>query len=193
MSILPACFSVTFSSLLSSITLRLLLMGMWASEVARLINNLPAMWETWVQSLGWDDPLEKEMATHSSILAWRIPWTVQFMGSQRVRYDYLKLMADIWSFLRSVVPISDSSYDTICHFQVGVAQRGYKLWNYSFPAGFRKIRCLTNPFSLLLMICACTLSMCFYLIHVLLSQAQILLWKQTWYSQVIRRYLRPHK
>ena len=76
MSILPACFSVTFSSLLSSITLRLLLMGMWASEVARLINNPPAMWETWVQSLGWDDPLEKEMATHSSILAWRIPWTV---------------------------------------------------------------------------------------------------------------------
>ena len=47
-----------------------------ASLVAQLIKNLPAMWETWVQSLGWEDPLEKEKATHSSILAWRIPWTV---------------------------------------------------------------------------------------------------------------------
>ena len=56
----------------------------WASPVAHLVNNLPAMWETCVRSLGWEDPLEKEKATHSSILAWRIPWTVQSMGSQRV-------------------------------------------------------------------------------------------------------------
>ena len=49
---------------------------MYASLVAQLVNNLPAMWETWVQSLGWEDPLEEGMATHSSILAWRIPWTV---------------------------------------------------------------------------------------------------------------------
>ena len=48
----------------------------WASLVAQTLKNLPAMWETWVQSLGWEDPLEKEMAAHSSILAWRIPWTV---------------------------------------------------------------------------------------------------------------------
>ena len=48
----------------------------WASLVAQLIKNLPAMQETWVPSLGWEDPLEKGMATHSSILAWRIPWTV---------------------------------------------------------------------------------------------------------------------
>ena len=47
-----------------------------ASLVAQMVKNLPAMWETWVQSLGWEDPLEKEMATHSSILAERIPWTV---------------------------------------------------------------------------------------------------------------------
>ena len=47
-----------------------------ASLVAQLVKNLPAMWETWVQSLGWEDPLEKGMATHSSIQAWRIPWTV---------------------------------------------------------------------------------------------------------------------
>ena len=48
----------------------------WASLVAQLVKNLPATWETWAQSLGWEDPLEKGKATHSSILAWRIPWTV---------------------------------------------------------------------------------------------------------------------
>ena len=48
----------------------------WASLVAQLVRNPPAMRETWVQSLGCEDPLEKEKATHSSILAWRIPWTV---------------------------------------------------------------------------------------------------------------------
>ena len=52
----------------------------WASLVTQLVKNLPAMWETWVRSLGWEDPLEKGKATHSSILAWRIPWTVQSMG-----------------------------------------------------------------------------------------------------------------
>ena len=48
----------------------------WASLVAHLVENLPAVRETWVQSLGWEDPLEKGKATHSSILAWRISWTV---------------------------------------------------------------------------------------------------------------------
>ena len=48
----------------------------WAPLVAQLVKNPPAMRETWVQSLGWEDPLEKGKATHSSILAWRIPWTV---------------------------------------------------------------------------------------------------------------------
>ena len=48
----------------------------WASLVAQLVMNLPAMWETWVRSLVWEDPLEKGKATHSSILAWRIPWSV---------------------------------------------------------------------------------------------------------------------
>ena len=48
----------------------------WASLVAQLVMNLPEMQETWVQSLGWEDPLEKGTATHSNVLAWRIPWTV---------------------------------------------------------------------------------------------------------------------
>ena len=47
-----------------------------ASLVAQLVKNLPAMWETWVPTLGWEDPLEKGKATHSSTLAWRIPWAV---------------------------------------------------------------------------------------------------------------------
>ena len=57
-----------------------------------MVKLLPTVWETWVRSLGQEDPLEKEMATHSSILAWKIPWTeersmLQSMGSQRVRHD----------------------------------------------------------------------------------------------------------
>ena len=54
----------------------------WASFVAQLVKNPPAMWETWVQSLDWENPLEKGKATHSSILTRRIPWTVLSMGSQ---------------------------------------------------------------------------------------------------------------
>ena len=57
-----------------------------------MVKNLPAVWEAQVRSLSWEDPLEKGMATHSSILAWRIPWTeesggLQLMGSQRVGHD----------------------------------------------------------------------------------------------------------
>ena len=60
--------------------------------MAQTVKRLPTMWETWVQFLGWEDPLEKEMATHSSILAWKTPWTegpgrLQSMGSQRVGHD----------------------------------------------------------------------------------------------------------
>ena len=63
--------------------------GIW---VAQMIENLPAIWETWVQSLGQEDPLEKAMATHSSILAWEISWLeepggLQSMGLQRVGYN----------------------------------------------------------------------------------------------------------
>ena len=59
----------------------------WASLVAHMVKNPPAMRETWVQSLGWEDPLEKGKATHSSIVAWRIPRTVWSMGSHRVRHN----------------------------------------------------------------------------------------------------------
>ena len=64
-----------------------------ASLMAQLVKNPPAMWEIWVWSLGWEDPLEKGMATHSSILSWRIPWTgepsrLQSIGSQRVGHNW---------------------------------------------------------------------------------------------------------
>ena len=56
-------------------------------KIAQLVKNPPAIRKTRVRSLGWEDPLEKGKATHSSILAWRIPWTVWSMGSQRVGHD----------------------------------------------------------------------------------------------------------
>ena len=52
----------------------------WASLVAQMVKNLPAMQETWVQSLVWEDSLEKEITTHSNILAWKIPWTEKPAG-----------------------------------------------------------------------------------------------------------------
>ena len=66
--------------------------SVWTSLVAQMVKHLPTIQETWVRSLGQEDPLEKEMATLSSTLAWRIPWTeepcgLQFVGSQRVRHD----------------------------------------------------------------------------------------------------------
>ena len=66
---------------------------LWASLVAQTVKNLPAMWGTWVQSPGWEDPWEEGMATHSSILAWRIPmdrgaWRATFRGVARVRHHW---------------------------------------------------------------------------------------------------------
>ena len=62
------------------------------SLVAQRVTRLPTMWKTWVRSLGREDPLEKEMVAHASVLAWRIPWTqepggLQSMGSQRAGHD----------------------------------------------------------------------------------------------------------
>ena len=58
------------------------------SLVAQLVKTMPAMRETWDQSLGWEDPLEKGKAIHSSILAWRCPWTLLSLGSQRVGHNF---------------------------------------------------------------------------------------------------------
>ena len=73
----------------------------WASLVAQLVKNPPAMQETWVWSLGWEDHLEKGKATHSNILVWRIPWIIQSMVSQRAEHDlhfhFLRLLHN-WDF-----------------------------------------------------------------------------------------------
>ena len=75
----------------------LTMLPMMTSLVAYMVKHLTTVRETQVQSLGWEDPLEKEMATHSSTLAWKIPWTekhgrLQSMGSQRVRHDWVSLL-----------------------------------------------------------------------------------------------------
>ena len=78
---------------MTSLSPQTLQLKLYVSLVAQMLKHLSTMWETWVQSLGREDLLEKEMATHSSILAWKIPWTeepgrVQSMGSQRVGHDF---------------------------------------------------------------------------------------------------------
>ena len=65
-----------------------LLQYSWAILVSQLVKNLTSMQESWVCSLGWEDPLEKGKATHSSILAWWIPWTIQSMVLQKVHHDW---------------------------------------------------------------------------------------------------------
>ena len=82
----------------------ILLWAELASLVAQMVKNLPAMQETWVLFQGWEDILEEGMATHSSILAWRIPWTeepggLQSLGSHRVGHDWSWLSAHTWAEL----------------------------------------------------------------------------------------------
>ena len=81
-----------------------------ASLVAQRVKRLPATRETWVWSLGWEYPLEKEMATHSSTLAWKIPWMeksgrLQSMGSQKVRHDWTTLLYKLKIFLFLIWPL----------------------------------------------------------------------------------------
>ena len=85
-------FTDRLSSVLCSESLSSLMSGSGAFLMAQLAKNPPAMWETWVRCLGQEDPLEKGMVTHSSILAWRITWTeepgrLQSIGLQRVEHD----------------------------------------------------------------------------------------------------------
>ena len=78
--------------MMTTVTMIVLYIGVPMMVKSQMVKSLPAMWETWVQSLGQEDSLEKEMATHSSILAWKIPRTeeparLQSMGLQRVRHE----------------------------------------------------------------------------------------------------------
>ena len=79
----------------------------WASPVAQLVKNLPGMWETWVQSLGWEDTLEKGMAAHSSILAWSIP----SMGSQKVGHNWVTFT---FTFIECLLQLNMLSVSGCC-------------------------------------------------------------------------------
>ena len=81
----------------------------WASLVAQMVKYLPAMQHTWVQSLSWEDPLQEGMATHSSILAWEIPWTenpggLQSIRSQRIGHDWAAKQQQrlVWTIKKGV-------------------------------------------------------------------------------------------
>ena len=92
-----------------------------------VVKNLPAMQETWVQSLGWEDSLEEGMATHCSILAWRIPWTeepggLQFRGSQRVWHDWSN-WAHTWKWRRIKYDFIYTNGVVICRAAVLFALR----------------------------------------------------------------------
>ena len=88
-----------------------------ASLVAQLVKHLPAKRKTWVRSPGWQDPLEKGKTTHSSILAWRIPRTIQSMSSQRVRHDWVTFTFihtnTLFKKSKSVILHSTSTQETI--------------------------------------------------------------------------------
>ena len=91
-----------------------------ASLVTQMLKHLPAMQETWVRSLGWEDPLEKEMATHSSILAWKIPWMekpgrLQSMELQRVGHDWVASLSFFYGLHR--IKLTD------------IQLRDYIMWN----------------------------------------------------------------
>ena len=94
----------------------------WAFLVAQLVKNPPAVWETWVCSLGWEDPPAKGKAAHSSIQAWRIPWTVQSMGSQRLGHDWAPftslLLQSGW--LTMLSPVFVTSFQMASESQVSV-------------------------------------------------------------------------
>ena len=77
--------------------------------MAQLVNNMPTMWEAWVQSLGWEDSLEKGKATHSSILTWRIPWTVVHVvaKSQTRLTDFHFLASQVAPWYRVHLPMQE--------------------------------------------------------------------------------------
>ena len=91
----------------------------WASLVSQMVKNPPPMWETWVWSLGWEQPLEKGTMTHSSILAWRIPWTeepsrLQSMGSQGVRHNRLTFTFTHYIYICICVCMKESEVAQSC-------------------------------------------------------------------------------
>ena len=132
--------------------------------MAQMVKNLPAMWETQVWSLGWQDPLEKEMATHSSTLTWKIPWReepggLQSTGSKRVRHDWATSLSfshpyvttgktialTIWTFVGKVMSLL---FNMLSRFVIGFLPRSMRLWLQSLSTVIleaKKIKSVTVP------------------------------------------------
>ena len=110
----------------------------WRSLVAQMVKNLPAMQETWVQSLGQEDPLEKGMATHSSILTWRIPWTeeldgLQSLGSKRVRHDWVT-NTFVWRWIGVKVRLQEDGSCWFCKVSLMGDPAGHLVpWGWQTP------------------------------------------------------------
>ena len=103
----------------------------WASLVAQLVKNLPAMQEAWIQSLGWEDPLGKGKATHSRTLAWKIPWTTQSMGSQRVTHNW----ATVTKLVKKYIPRENLKLTLI----MSLRYTAHLAWNFSLEVIFNRI------------------------------------------------------
>ena len=121
--------------------------GLWASLGAQLVKNRPAILETWVLSLGWEDPLEKGLATHSSILSWRIPWTeepgrLQSMGLQKVGRDWTTKTSSIlhmvmyvfkcYSFNSSHLSYPHCVHKSVLYVCISIA--GDVIWGLKLPS-----------------------------------------------------------
>ena len=101
-------------------------MGIWDSLVAQMVKHLPAMWGTWVQSLGQEDPLEKEMAAHSSIAAWKIPWTEEPGRLQSEPRGFSRVTAGFSSYdgefrLPLVLAQASPIFHSSCEGKLGIA------------------------------------------------------------------------
>ena len=120
------------------------------SLVAQTVKHLPAMWETQVQSLGQEDPMEKEMATHSSTLAWKIPWIeepcrLQSLGLQRVRHDCVTSLTRVtrYTIYCCVSSVLSHSVATLCN-PLGCSPPGSSVhWN--FPGKSTGVIAIASP------------------------------------------------
>ena len=102
--------------------------------IAQLVKNLPEMQENWVQSLGWEDPLEKGKATHSSILAWRIPWTIFWPEEFHGLYCIVHGVAKIWTWLSNLhfhTYMLNSNIWRLYNYLYSLSLENMSYWNYS--------------------------------------------------------------
>ena len=111
-------------------------MGSRASLVDQMVKNLPTMWETWIQSLGWEDPLEQGMATHSSILAWRIPWIEELVGHSPWHCKVSGVTGENWSFCGSPACELPVRWAKISHYPGLVERQIFQILHFLARCGW---------------------------------------------------------